>query len=228
LINVERFRGNPLGDMLRNRDALLASHRQEILRSLPQSRRRKTRENRRTHFGISTGSHFTHPFDASPQLRKIATDWSEGAGTSSARSKRRVSLVGVTYKQGSKICHALRNTQVHGGYLASSRIMVRLARERLRLLQDVGQLMRDQAPPIYRTGFVATVRKSDVVANGIRQSINPACGLRGPFVDMHSHTAEVVTKPRLHESARSRIKRLAGRAQHFVHDWWNSGRMAIG
>jgi hypothetical protein len=33
---------------------------------------------------------------------------------------------------------------------------------------------------------------------------------------MHSNMAEVVSKPRLHEAARSGIERLAGRAYYFV------------
>jgi len=44
---------------------------------------------------------------------------------------------------------------------------------------------------------------------------------------MGSYVVEVVAEARLHESARVRVERLAGRAQHLVHDRRHRGSLRL-
>jgi len=70
-------------------------------------------------------------------------------------------------------------------------------------------------------------RENDVPPYRVSQRIHRPRRLGSYPVGMHPHPAEVVAEARLHESARVRVERLAGRAQHLVHDRRHRGSLRL-
>ena len=95
------------------------------------------------------------------------------------------------------------------------------------LLHHMCQFVRQQA--ISRCGLrgVFTCGKHHIVPHRVCQRIDRSRRLSRLPAGVHAHPAEIVAEARLHERACGRIERLAGRAQHFVHDVRHTGWFAL-
>src|SRR5207245_571940 len=90
-----------------------------------------------------------------------------------------------------------------------------------RLLNHMGELMRDQLPTRHRMRRVFPGVEYQVASHGVRHSVHRLRGLRRPLACMNSDLAEVVAETAFHEGAGGRVERLPRRAQRFVDDGWN-------
>jgi hypothetical protein len=80
----------------------------------------------------------------------------------------------------------------------------------------MGQFMGQQFCPPCGGGLKLPRPKNNVRSDGISQGLHGAGRFRRPLVGMNAHRAKVMSKARLHEGARGRIQRLAGRAQNVM------------
>ena len=77
--------------------------------------------------------------------------------------------------------------------------------------------MRDQLLPPPGLWPVLARAKHNVRPKTVRVRVDLLRRACRRLIGMHAHAAEIVAEARLHESARRRIERLAGCAQHFMH-----------
>lgn len=80
------------------------------------------------------------------------------------------------------------------------------------LLDNVCQLVRKQPLSRARVWRILSGSKDHVTSDRVCKRFNKLCRFSCPRIGMHPDTAEVVPEARLHEGARRRVERLAGRA----------------
>jgi hypothetical protein len=76
------------------------------------------------------------------------------------------------------------------------------------LLDDVRQFMREEIIPLSRGRSITIGVESNILTYCISNCIDGTCGSCGLLVCVHAHTAEVLTKARLEERARSGLESL--------------------
>lgn len=86
--------------------------------------------------------------------------------------------------------------------------------------------MREQPSAGFGVRPVLPGGKRDIAADRIGARVDGLRRCRALAVGMHAHIAEIGAEARLHEAARRRIERPAGRAQHLMHDRRRGGGAA--
>jgi hypothetical protein len=89
------------------------------------------------------------------------------------------------------------------------------------LLEDVRELMRQQALARHTLWRVLAGTEHDIATHGIGAGVDGICRFGGSGVYVHAHMAEVLAEPRLQIAARCASQRLASRGKHLVDDAWH-------
>jgi hypothetical protein len=95
------------------------------------------------------------------------------------------------------------------------------------LLNDVRQFMGQQPSTRLPVGLVLTLAKDDVLPDGVSPGVHCAGRGRALTVRVYPDGGEVVVEARFHSLTRSRVQRLTGRAQNFVHDGRHRGDLGV-
>jgi hypothetical protein len=85
------------------------------------------------------------------------------------------------------------------------------------LLDNVGQFVSQQVPPVYRPGLVAAGSENDVPPDGVGGGVQVPRALRRRPVRMHADVSERMAEPGLHRCAHGRIQGLTRGPQHIVN-----------
>ena len=89
---------------------------------------------------------------------------------------------------------------------------------RLGLLDNVRQLVAQEAEPLARLGPVVPLGEGDVLAHGVGLGPDGPARRVGPGVGMHADPAEVVAEQRFQLVPEPLAERAAGRRQDLAHD----------
>jgi len=90
------------------------------------------------------------------------------------------------------------------------------------LLHDVRKFVRQHPAPGGALQCVGLRAEDEILTNCVRHRADGLRGLSGARAGVHTNLAEIVPEAWFHEGAHGWVKRLAGRAQYFMHDGGNS------
>ena len=88
----------------------------------------------------------------------------------------------------------------------------------------MGQLMRDQSPPLACFHRELAAAKHNVVSESVGVGVNGAGGVGGRRIGVNAHMAEVVAEAGLEEGASGGVERMAGGTEDIADDARDMGR----